>query len=52
MGEEAARKRMFEAKGRLGLTDCTDYLVHSRQILVVARKEPRHVSGLEQAEPR
>jgi hypothetical protein len=30
--------RLFEAKGTLGLTDGTDYLAHSRRILVVAGK--------------
>jgi ubiquinone/menaquinone biosynthesis C-methylase UbiE len=37
MGEEGARKVMFEAKGTLGLVDGTDYLAHSRRIYVVAR---------------
>jgi hypothetical protein len=38
MGEEGARKVMFEANGTLGLVDGTDYLAHSRRIYVVARK--------------
>lgn len=37
MGEEAASRLMFEAKGTLGLTDGVDYLAHSRRIYVVAR---------------
>ena len=37
MGDEAAARLMFEAKGALGLTDGVDYLVHSRRIYVVAR---------------
>jgi ubiquinone/menaquinone biosynthesis C-methylase UbiE len=37
MGEEAAARLMFEAKGTLGLTDDVDYLAHSRRIYVVAR---------------
>jgi ubiquinone/menaquinone biosynthesis C-methylase UbiE len=37
MGEEAAARLMFEAKGTLGLTDGVDYLAHSRRIYVVAR---------------
>lgn len=37
MGEEGARRVMFEAKGTLGLVDGTDYLAHSRRIYVVAR---------------
>jgi SAM-dependent methyltransferase len=37
MGEEAAARLMFEAKGALGLTDGVDYLAHSRRIYVVAR---------------
>lgn len=37
MGEEAAARLMFEAKGSLGLTDGVDYLTHSRRIYVVAR---------------
>jgi len=37
MGEEAAERLMFEAKGTLGLTDGVDYLAHSRRIYVVAR---------------
>ena len=38
MGEEAAARLMFEAKGTLGLTDGIDYLAHSQRIYVVARK--------------
>jgi SAM-dependent methyltransferase len=38
MGVEGAQKLLFEARGTLGLTDGTDYLAHSRRILVVARK--------------
>jgi SAM-dependent methyltransferase len=38
MGNEAAARLMFEAKGTLGLTDGVDYLAHSRRIYVVARK--------------
>ena len=38
MGDEAAARLMFEAKGTLGLTDGIDYLAHSRRIYVVARK--------------
>ena len=38
MGEEAAARLMFEAKGTLGLTDGVDYLAHSRRIYVVARR--------------
>jgi SAM-dependent methyltransferase len=38
MGDEAAARLMFEAKGTLGLTDGVDYLAHSRRIYVVARK--------------
>lgn len=38
MGEEAAARLMFEAKGTLGLTDGVDYLAHSRRIYVIARK--------------
>lgn len=37
MGDEAAGRLMFEAKGTLGLTDGIDYLAHSRRIYVVAR---------------
>ena len=37
MGEEAAARLMFEARGTLGLTDGVDYLAHSRRIYVVAR---------------
>lgn len=37
MGEEAAARVMFEARGTLGLTDGVDYLAHSRRIYVVAR---------------
>jgi ubiquinone/menaquinone biosynthesis C-methylase UbiE len=37
MGEEGARRVMFEAKGTLGLVDGTDYLSHSQRIYVVAR---------------
>jgi ubiquinone/menaquinone biosynthesis C-methylase UbiE len=37
MGEDAAARLMFEAKGTLGLTDGVDYLAHSRRIYVVAR---------------
>ena len=36
MGEGAAARLMFEAKGTLGLTDGVDYLAHSRRIYVVA----------------
>jgi hypothetical protein len=39
MGEEAAARLMFEAKGTLGLTDGVDYLAHSRRIYVVAQRE-------------
>jgi hypothetical protein len=38
MGVQGAQKILFEAKGTLGITDGTDYLAHSRRILVVARK--------------
>lgn len=38
MGQEAASRLMFEAKGTLGLTDGVDYLAHSRRIYVVAKK--------------
>jgi ubiquinone/menaquinone biosynthesis C-methylase UbiE len=38
MGEEAARRAIFEATRTLGLTDGTDYLAHSSRIFVVARK--------------
>lgn len=38
MGEEAAARLQFEARGTLGLTDGVDYLAHSRRIYVVARK--------------
>ena len=37
MGDEAAARLLFEAKGTLGLTDGVDYLAHSRRIYVVAR---------------
>ena len=43
MGDEAAARLMFEAKGTLGLTDGVDYLAHSRRIYVVARNV-RHSS--------
>jgi ubiquinone/menaquinone biosynthesis C-methylase UbiE len=43
MGNEAAARLMFEAKGTLGLTDGVDYLAHSRRIYVVARNV-RHSS--------
>ena len=33
-----AQKLLFEAKATLGLTDGTDYLLHSRRIFVVARR--------------
>ena len=38
IGDEGAKKLLFEAKSTLGLTDGTDYLAHSRRIFVVARK--------------
>jgi ubiquinone/menaquinone biosynthesis C-methylase UbiE len=38
MGDQGARKLLFEAKATLGLTDGTDCLRHSRRIFVVARK--------------
>lgn len=38
MGDEAAARLMFEAKGTLGLVDGIDYLAHSRRIYVVARR--------------
>jgi ubiquinone/menaquinone biosynthesis C-methylase UbiE len=38
MGEEGARKMLFEARGTLGLVDGTDYLAHSRRIFVIARR--------------
>lgn len=41
MGEEAASRLMFEAKGTLGLTDGVDYLAYSRRIYVVARRSAR-----------
>lgn len=44
MGDEAAARLMFEAKGTLGLTDGIDYLAHSRRIYVVARTSPSATS--------
>jgi SAM-dependent methyltransferase len=45
MGEKAAARLMFEAKGTLGLTDGVDYLAHSRRIYVVARKVRHSAEG-------
>jgi SAM-dependent methyltransferase len=38
LGEEGARRALFEPKATLGLVDGTDYLAHSRRIFVVARR--------------
>jgi SAM-dependent methyltransferase len=38
MGEQAALRVLYEARGNLGLVDGIDYLIHTRRIFVVARK--------------
>jgi ubiquinone/menaquinone biosynthesis C-methylase UbiE len=38
LGEEGARRALFEPKATLGSVDGTDYLAHSRRIFVVARR--------------
>lgn len=45
MGDEAAARLMFEAKGTLGINDGVDYLAHSRRIYVVARNARPSVAG-------